>query len=71
MKINARFPDKLIKEINSLAKGKNAVDSMEIALSDWAVQQKVRRLNRRIARRPLQFRKGFTATRARAASRPA
>ena len=69
MKVTALVPDDLIARVRELTGGKTITDSLIRALSDWAAVQEVKALNRRVAEKPLSFRKGFTAASVRKISR--
>ena len=69
MKITALMPDDLIQNVKRLSGGRNVTESLLIALNDWTNQQKLKSLRERIARKPLRFKPGFTAGRARSANR--
>jgi hypothetical protein len=56
MKVTAILPDKLINEVKHLSKGKNITDSLKIALGEWMALERVKKLNRRLKRKPLNFR---------------
>ena len=61
MKVTALVPDDLVARVRELTGGETITESLIKALSDWAAVQEIKTLNRRIAARPLEFKKGFTA----------
>ena len=61
MKVTALIPDQLVIEVKELTKGKNITESLISALSDWVAQQKIRKLNEKIKKQPLNFVDGFSA----------
>ena len=69
MKVTALVPDALVARVREFAGGKNITDSLVKALSDWTAAQELKSLNRRLARNPLVFRRGFNANSVRKASR--
>jgi hypothetical protein len=69
MKITALIPDKLVQDVKKLANGKNLTESLTIALREWTAQQKIKRLNTRIAKKPLSFYKDFSAAKIRSINR--
>ncbi len=54
-------PDALVSEVQQLAGRKNLTESIILALREWADLQRIRELNDRVEKRPLVFRKGFSA----------
>jgi hypothetical protein len=69
MKVTALIPDEMVTEVKKLTNGKNITDSLLIALNDWISQQKIRRLTKHIAKKPLSFKKGFSAIKIRSLNR--
>jgi hypothetical protein len=69
MKVTALIPDDLVTEVKDLSHGKNITESLVIALQEWSSIQKLKSLNERVRRRPLAFRKGFSAQKIRALNR--
>ena len=69
MKVTALLPDKLVREVQGFAKGKNLTESLVKALSEWNQQQKIRDLNQLVLEHPLGFSKTFSAPRVRAKNR--
>lgn len=61
MKVTALLPDQLIKDVKHLSRGKNTTHALVIALSEWLSVKKVQYLNKKIAQKPLRFRKGYSA----------
>jgi len=61
MKVTAILPDKLVKEVLRLTRGKNLTESLIIALREWSNLRHVRELNNQVAKTPLEFAKGFSA----------
>lgn len=61
MKVTALIPDKLVKEVKLLSKGKNITESLIKALSEWVALQKIKSLNKNIKKKPLSFRDDFNA----------
>lgn len=69
MKVTAILPDDLINEIKLYSKGKNITESLKIALRDWIALQKIKELNQEIRKRPLKFKKDFSADKVRSINR--
>ena len=69
MKVTALIPDDLVGEVQELAHGKTLTESLIIALKEWRSIQKLRSLKNRIKSAPLSFRRGYSASRARAVNR--
>ncbi len=61
MKVTALLPDQLVKDVKHLSRGKNITHALVIALSEWLSVKKVQYLNKKIAQKPLHFRKGYSA----------
>ncbi|HJY63196.1 MAG TPA: DUF2191 domain-containing protein [Ignavibacteria bacterium] len=55
MKVTAILPDKLISEVKDLSNGKNITESLKIALGEWIALQRIKKLNRAIKRKSLNF----------------
>lgn len=60
MKVTALIPDKLIEEVKEYTNGKNITESLIKALSEWLKMQKIKKLNSRVSKNPLKFRKDFS-----------
>jgi hypothetical protein len=71
MKVTAIIPDALVSEVQQLAGRKNLTESITLALREWADLQRIRELNDRVEKRPLVFRKGFSAAAVRELNRRA
>jgi len=69
MKVTALLPDQLIEEVKAHAKGKTLTESLTLALEEWLRLKKISHLNEQVQQHPLEFSKGFSATRARALDR--
>ncbi|HKZ38211.1 MAG TPA: hypothetical protein VJ184_11200, partial [Chryseolinea sp.] len=69
MKITVILPDDLIDEVKHYSKGKNITESMFIALKDWIALQKIKKLNQKIKKEPLKFKKDFSAEKVRSINR--
>lgn len=69
MKVTALIPDKLVQTVKAKTHGKNITDALVIALKEWLALKQVIALNDRIARHPLRFSKGFSASKVRLANR--
>ena len=69
MKVTALLPDKLIEEVRKYSGGKNTTEALVIALEEWLALTKVKRLNKRLKKKPLEFQKGFSAEHIRTLSR--
>ena len=69
MKVTALIPDDLVKDVRELAKGKNITDSLLIALKEWSSAQKLKNLTLKVKRRPLKFRRSFSADHIRSLNR--
>lgn len=61
MKVTALIPDELVSDVKRLTQGKNITDSLIKALSDWVSIQKVKSLNSKVSKTPLEFKDGFNA----------
>ncbi len=69
MKVTALIPDNLIEEVKEYAKGKNTTESLIKALSEWLKMQKIKKLNDRVLKTPLKFRKNFSPQKTRIINR--
>ncbi len=69
MKVTALIQDDLIKDVRKLTDGKNLTESLTIALREWVAQQKIKRLNTKIAKTPLSFHSNFSAEKIRSINR--
>jgi hypothetical protein len=69
MKVTAILPDELVIEIQKYTGGKNITDSLQKALSEWLKLAKVKKLNQKLKKVPLQFADGFSAEKARKTNR--
>ena len=69
MKITVILPDDLIDEVKHYSKGKNITESLSIALMDWIALQKIKKLNQKIKKGPLKFKKDFSAGKVRSINR--
>ena len=69
MKVTALIQDDLIKDVKKLTDGKNLTESLTIALMEWVAQQKIKRLNTKIAKTPLTFHRNFSAEKIRSINR--
>jgi hypothetical protein len=65
MKVTALLPDDIIEEVKKLSGGKNITESLLIALQDYISRQKIRKAILKVKEKPLQFKDGFTAEKAR------
>ena len=65
MKVTYILLDHLLKEVQNLTQGKNITVSLLLALEDWVKLQKIKKLNRDLLKKPLQFKTGFNHMRAR------
>ena len=61
MKVTALIPDEIVEDVKSFSGGKNITDAITIALKDWLKIQKVKTLNAKIEKNPLDFSNGYTA----------
>jgi hypothetical protein len=61
MKVTAILPDELVIEIQKYTEGKNITDSLQKAVSEWLKLAKVKKLNKRLKKQPLQFADGYSA----------
>ena len=55
MKVTALIPDPLVNDVKKYTQGKNITQALITALEEWVALQKVYALNKRIAKKPLQF----------------
>lgn len=69
MKVTALIPDDLVADVRKYAAGRNLTDSLIKALREWRSVQKIKALNRRIEKKPLEFAAGITAESLRALNR--
>jgi len=69
MKITLSIPDTLVSEVKEYAQGNNLSESLVKALSEWVSKQKIRKLNKAIKKRPLEFIDGFSAKKVRKINR--
>lgn len=69
MKVTALLPDQLIQDAKQLSQGKNITNALVIALSEWIAIKKIQILNKKIAEKPLQFQRGYSASRIRRLNR--
>ena len=65
MKVTAILPDELISDVQELSGGKNITDSLHKALAEWIKVAKLKKLNERIEKHPLEFKSGFSANKIR------
>jgi hypothetical protein len=65
MKVTALLPDDIIEEVKKLSGGKNITDSLLIALEDYISRQRIRKAILKVKEKPLHFKDGFTAEKAR------
>jgi hypothetical protein len=61
MKVTAIIPDEIIKDVQKYTEGKNITDSLIKALNDWLYAKRIENLNDNLARKPVQFKKGYSA----------
>ena len=69
MKVTAILPDELVLEIQKYTDGKNITDSLQKALSEWLKLAKVKKLNEKLKKIPLQFADGYSADKIRKINR--
>ncbi|TGK81968.1 hypothetical protein EHQ24_11850 [Leptospira noumeaensis] len=69
MKVTAILPDDLIKEVQKYTDGKNITDSLQKALSEWVKLAKVKKLNEKLRKKPLEFVTNFSAEKVRKINR--
>lgn len=69
MKVTALLPDKLVEEVKAHAKGQTLTESLTLALEEWLRLRKLAKLTSEVQDRPLEFSKGFTASRIRKLNR--
>ena len=69
MKVTALIPDDLVSEIRHLSRGKNLTDSLILALDEWRSMHKLRMLSERIRKRPLAFKRNYSARSVRSLTR--
>ena len=61
MKVTALIPDDIVDEVKNYSGGKNITDAITIALKDWLKIQKIKNLNIKIEKNPLNFTKNYSA----------
>ncbi len=69
MKVTALIPNDIIQEVKTRAKGKNLTESLIIVLSEWLALKNLETLNAKVAAKPLEFVKGFSAQKVRQLNR--
>lgn len=69
MKVTALLPDQLIEDVKAHAKGQTLTESLTFALEEWLRLKKISHLNEQVHQQPLEFSKGFSATRTRTLNR--
>lgn len=69
MKVTALIPDELIDEVKTLSKGKNITEAIIIAMREWVSTKRLRQLNEKVRKAPLEFSEGFSADKVRTANR--
>ena len=69
MKVTALIPDDLIIEIKQYTGGKNLTESLIAALKEWVSIRKIKELNKKVKKRPLQFIDDFSADNLRSINR--
>ena len=69
MKVTALIPDLLVRQLREHSSGKNLTEALTVALKEWLALKKVRGLNHSVAKSPLRFRKGFSASKIRDVNR--
>lgn len=69
MKVTAIIPDNLVEEVIHIAKARNITESIIKALKEWTEMQRLRALNARIGKKPLEFKKGYSAGKVRRINR--
>ncbi|MDZ4725649.1 MAG: DUF2191 domain-containing protein [Leptospira sp.] len=69
MKVTAILPDELVLDIQKYTDGKNITDSLQKALSEWLKLAKVKKLNEKLKKIPLQFTDGYSAEKVRKINR--
>ncbi|TGK81250.1 hypothetical protein EHQ31_13340 [Leptospira montravelensis] len=69
MKVTAILPDDLITEVQKYTEGKNITDSLQKALSEWVKLAKVKKLNEKLRKKPLEFAINFSAEKVRKTNR--
>ncbi|GBF44615.1 hypothetical protein LPTSP2_39180 [Leptospira ellinghausenii] len=69
MKVTAILPDDLITEVQKYTEGKNITDSLQKALSEWVKLAKIKKLNEKLRKKPLEFSSNFSAEKVRKINR--
>jgi hypothetical protein len=69
MKVTALIPDDLINEVKDLAHGKNITESLIVALREWSSIQKLKLLREKVRKKPLSFKKSYSAQKVRKINR--
>lgn len=62
MKVTALIPKELIKEVKTLSKSKTITQALIIALKEWTSLKHIQKLTKEIEKKPLRFRKHFSAS---------
>lgn len=55
MKVTAIIPEELLKEVRQHSQGKNLTECLLIALKEWVALKKIKKLNEKINKSPLEF----------------
>lgn len=69
MKVTALIPDEIVDEVKNYSGGKNITDAITIALKEWLKIQKIKNLNAKIKKNPLDFINDYSAEKVRNLSR--
>lgn len=69
MKVTALIPDDIVDEVKNYSGGKNITDAITIALKEWLKIQKIKNLNSKIEKNPLDFSSDYSAEKVRNLSR--
>ena len=67
--MTAIIPDNLVKEVKQFSGGKNITESLIVALEEWLSLKKINDLNTEIKKKPLSFKKKFSASSVRSINR--
>ncbi len=69
MKVTALIPDDLVQEVKSLSHAKTTTEALVIVMTEWLSSKRLRTLNEKVQKSPLQFRDDFSADKVRALNR--
>ncbi|MCK4761918.1 MAG: DUF2191 domain-containing protein [Candidatus Aminicenantes bacterium] len=69
MEVRASLPDRLVDEVQYYAGRGNLDESLAFALEEWLSLRKIKELNNRVEREPLEFSGNFSSQAVRSLNR--